>query len=131
MKFLDKFGGIVHNIVQLSLPFKKVVKSYLGLQFSDLQIQFIQMLVHKGDESLKYENNGVKAYSRGQQFNTCNMNSTQKRICVSEETATQFLSFKTVMWYLKKKNLFLGMKNRNKMNEMYRNKNTLLKHNNS
>lgn len=111
MKFLDKVGGIVHNIVQLSLPFKKVVKSYLGLQFSDLQIQFIQMLVHKGDESLKYENNGVKAYSGGQQFNTCNMNSTQKRIRMSKETATQFLSFKTEMWYLKK-NLFLGMKNK-------------------
>lgn len=65
MKFLDKAGGIVHNIVQLPLPFKKGYKIYLRVQFSHLQIQFIQMLVHKGDESLKYENSAMKAYSAG------------------------------------------------------------------
>lgn len=97
MNFLDKVGGIVHNSANYPSPLRKAVKSYLGLQFSDLQIQFIEMLVHKGDESLKYENNVVKAYSVRQQFNTCSMNSTQKRTCMTEETATQFLSFKTEM----------------------------------
>jgi len=53
------------------------------------------MFVHKGDKSLKYKNNVVKTYSVGQQFNTCSMNFIQKRICMSEETVTQFLSFKT------------------------------------
>lgn len=101
MKFLDKAVGIVRNRVELLKGILKgsshlrKPKSYLSLQFSDLQIQFIQMLVHKGDESLKYKNNAVKGHSAGQQFNTCSMNSTQKRICTSEESVMQFLKLKS------------------------------------
>lgn len=97
MKFLDKVVGIAHNRVELLKGIlkgyshlRKPLKSYLSLQFSHLQIQFIQMLVHKSDESLKHKNTVVKAHSVGQQFNACSMNSTQKRICMSEESATQF-----------------------------------------
>lgn len=42
MEFLDTPGSIVPNVgQQYPLPLRNAVKSYLGLKFSDLQIQFI------------------------------------------------------------------------------------------